>query len=457
MKSKSILIGVTFLLAVADVAWAAGGQGGPPQKCGGADIADGPFSYAALGVAQATFSGNGGASVDTSFSVTAPSPKTDNPEVPNVFPGQGALNECATGAGADIGVLEIEKVADEYGDPLSPTVGVDLGSMLGEKISAAFAVSPIFHIFAPGESVTVGVTVSNPGFDSLDYGEYAIKLAAKADGYGIGVGPGVTFALTLAAPTLSDTTPPVVSVTKPSEDQILGVIGVEIQALDPATLVATGLYSLSAYVSSAGGTVSSLPIPLSLDTSLPTAAGVTVTGTGSFTPVGGSGSAGTTAVGAFTSASRSGIGTYTINAEATDGAGNTGYGSKTLKVDYAVAFVKQFSTPTCQSGGNGNCTGQFQFTVNRSNATSDGAFMFDQTVLVELVRTSDNMVVATHTYGTGSINSWVQIDATNLRYQTHFKREDIGALAPTAYQAKVYFLDVDSTPVLQGTSTSVSF
>jgi hypothetical protein len=252
----------------------------------------------------------------------------------------------------------------------------------------------------------------------------------------------------------------VVTVTKPAGDEIIGVIPVEVQAYDPDSLVATGLASISATVSSAGGTVSNLSIPLALDQPLPVAAGVTVTGTGTFTPTGGAPGAGpgTTDAAAFTGAARSGIGTYTINAQATDGAGNVGYGNKSFKVNYQVSFTKADSTNPCQTGGNASCTGQFEFTVNRSNVTSDGAFMYDHTVVVKLIRTSDNVVIATHSYGTTSILSDVQIDTTP-HYKTHFKRGGLAGppAAAGTYRAEVYFQDVDDNQVLQATSSNVTF
>ena len=168
---------------------------------------------------------------------------------------------------------------------------------------------------------------------------------------------------------------------------------------------------------------------------------------------------------AFNDSSLSGIGTYTMTAEAMDGAGNHATISKTFKVSYAVAFQKESGagnnvcTSTSTSNGIVNCAGQFQFTVYRSNVTSDGAFMFDHTVEVDLVR-SDDVVVATHSYGTGSINTYTQIDASSQRYQTNFKRGDLYSTVPTTpdtYKAMVYFVDVDGNRVLQGTSNSVSF
>ncbi len=101
--------------------------------------------------------------------------------------------------------------------------------------------------------------------------------------------------------------------------------------------------------------------------------------------------------------------------------------------------------------------GQFQFTVNRSNVTSDGAFMYDHTVVVELVRSSDNLVIKTHTFGTGDPKDVVKIDTTGFIYQTNFRRGDLPASGPVTYKAKVYFLDVDGNLVLQATSDAVTF
>jgi len=461
MWNKTVFSGVIFILTIAGSTTAVGAA-----KCDGTDIANGPFNYPSPGVTQATFSGTGGSPVNTSFNVAAPSPSRDT-DAPNVFPGQGALNECTETAYADLGVLEIERVADASGNPLDQNEAIDLESFLGQTILAAFSVQPdAWNGFSPGESTTVDVTVGNPNVSPADYGGYVIKLAAKADGYGIGVGPGVLFSLVLSAPTLIDTTPPVVSVTKPADDETLGVIGMEVQGYDPDdSAVATGLASLIARVSSVGGTVSDLAIDLIFDNALTANPGVTVTGTGSFTPIGGSDLVGTTSALAFNATSLSGIGTYTITAEATDGAGNSATISKTFKVNYAVAFQKESGangaqcTSTSTSNGRANCAGQFQFTINRSNVTSDGAFMFDHTVEVDLVRI-DNVVVATHSYGTGSPNTDTKIDTTNLIYQTNFKRGDLYSTVPNTpdtYKAMVYFLDVDGNRVLQGASNSVSF
>jgi len=236
---------------------------------------------------------------------------------------------------------------------------------------------------------------------------------------------------------------------------VLGPVAIEITAVDPVP--GTGVNTMTATISSAGNTVSNQAIALTLDQSLPVAAGVTATGTGTFYPTGGTGTAGTTLGTAFTSAARSGIGTYTLTARATDVAGNMGSSAKAFKLTYALEVIKASAQPPCAGGGTSNCTGQFQFTLRRSSVTSDGAFMFDQTVRVDLVNTASNALVATHTYGTGDIKAWVQIDTSAFQYQTHFRRGDFGATTPATYVAKVYCRDVDNNWMLQGTSVPVTF
>jgi len=431
---------------------------GEPQKCGGADIANGPFNYTNGSPTEATFSGTVATSINTSFTVTAPSPnpKTATVEVQDVFAGEGNTpTECASTADALIAVLGIVKIGDASGNAIEP-VNIGLDTPPGTQIKGAFVLAPIvWNDFAPGDSQSVTVTVSNPNIDSSYYGQYAVKLAAKADAYGIGVGEGMEFILNLYASSSSDIDKPVVSVTKPTGDEILGVIPIEIQAFDPITSGATGLVDMSAKISSAGNTVANVPITLAKTPDLPVLPNVTVTGKGIFTPTGGSDTAGDVDH-PFTSSSRSGIGSYTIVASATDGAGNIGTGSKTFKVNYDVSVTRAFSPPNCQTSGNAQCTGQFEFTVKRSNITSDGAPMFDQTVVVKLVKNSDHSVKATHSYGIGAVMTNVQIDTDGI-YKTHFKRGDIGASSSDSYHMEIFFYDVDNTLLYQGTSGNISF
>ena len=98
--------------------------------------------------------------------------------------------------------------------------------------------------------------------------------------------------------------------------------------------------------------------------------------------------------------------------------------------------------------------------------------MFDTTVVLKLVRTSDNVVVATHACSTancngGAIHGNVQIDESNKLYKTHFKHNDLDADPNTAgvqvpatineYRVDVYFMDVDGNLMLQGSSQPLTF
>ena len=433
------------VLFAAAPAWAAA-----DPSCRGSEIANGPFSYSPGDLGAHTFVGADATATTASFTITAPGQAGDT-----VFPAQSG-GPCQESASAEIRVFGIEKVGDAEGNMLDETVDVPIDSPLGLQIAAAFFLDPSSHLFSIGESLTVNVTIGNPLLGAGDFGDYVITLKAQAIGAGIGVGSGTRFLLGLRAPTVNDLVPPTVTINKPTGDDILGPVSVEITAVDPVP--GTGVNTMGASISSAANTVSNVAISLSLNQALPVASGVLVTGTGTFSPVGGTGTAGTTSGTAFTSAARSGIGSYTLTASATDVAGNTGTAAKPFKLTYALEFTKASAQPPCATGGTSNCTGQFQFTLRRSSVTSDGAFMFDQTVRVELVNTASNAVVAAHTYGTGDIKAWVQIDAAAFQYQTNFRRGDIaGAVSSATYEAKVYCKDVDGNWMLQGTSPTVTF
>jgi len=456
MNHTTTLAAMLVLSALIAPAW--GGQ--PPEKCGGADIANGPFTYAVSGATSATFVGEVSGAIATGFTITAPSPKVDT-IAPNVFAGQGATNECAQTAIADIGVIEILKVADANGESIDP-VNIGLDTSPGQQVKDAIKVNPDFwDNFYPGDSEVVAIDVGNPNLAPADYGTYDIKIAAKADGYGIGVGSGLIFSLTLEAPTAVDSVKPIVQINSPIGPQILGVIPVEVEAWDQDLPGASGLASVSASIKSAGGGVPEHAISLTPDKTLPVNAGIHVTGTGSYAPRGGSESdvSGTSDTDAFHAGFKSGIGTYTLKAIAKDVAGNEATADQTFTVNYAVEINTQ---STCaNNAGNANCQGKFDFSVNRSAITSDGNFMFDKTVRVDLVTVAaPSTVVKSHYYAAGGDpKDVVQIDssAEPYIYKTAFKRGDIGGTVKTAYLIKIYFTDVDGNSVLQATSSSLSF
>lgn len=449
MKHTTTLAAMLVLSALTAPAWGA-------QKCEGADIANGPFIYAVSGATSATFVGEVSGAVSTGLTVTAPSPaKSDFDQ--DVFAGQGALNACATQADALIGVIDIDKVADAEGNLVGPDE-VPLDSPLGVKIVDAIDVIPVaWDDFGPGDSSgPIAISINNPMVSVGDLGTYAIKIAAKADGYGIGVGSGLLFTLTLQAPDEEDLTPPQVSIGEPSLDELLGITALKVQAYDPAHTGATGLASLKASISSAGGAVSAVNIlPLDMDKPFVAPPGEVVTGDGSYTPRGGDGPDGIPEGTPFDPGFLSGIGNYTLTAEATDVAGNTGTAHKSFKVDYEVGFTQE--TGNCSGNPNkpspnDKCQLQVSFTVNRSGVTSDHADMFDQTVRVVL-KDMINTVIDNNTFGTSSINDNVQYDATEKTYKTKFQFTRGQMAGSSAVKVEVSFVDIDGNIVPQGETT----
>jgi hypothetical protein len=441
MRKAQIAKLCLVLLAVVSMGTASINAQNDTSKCGGSTIANGPFSYSSLSISSTTFSGTAGAPVSTGFTVYAPNASGSNV----VFPGQGQ-NACLGSADASILALEVVQVEDASGTSIDPVDVTD--SAIGQQIISAFTLTPNTNTFTPGSSAVVNVTVNNPNVASTAYGVYQVKLAAQAPGAGIGVGPGPIFTLTLSAPSASDITPPSVTINAPSGNLLLGVIPVKVTANDPAP--GSGVASITATVSSAGGMVSN--VSACSQTYSGNSAGTPVICNGSFTPIaGGVGDS----TGPFTSASPSGIGNYTLNAQATDNAGNTGYASQPFSVNYDLSDLSAAPSGSCKTTA--NCTGVVTFTAKRGGPTADGASdgkaMNDETVVVKLCLTTDSTCaspVTTHPFGTGDVKLVTQINVTTFQYQTHFA----GITPGTSYFVQVWFTTVDGQSMLQATSPS---
>jgi len=439
MKKKSLImatcVALALVLGLAGAAMAA--------KGGQTKYATGPFSYDPALAGEAMFLGNVGGPVSANFTIYAPSGGTSFPS--------------GDTAPASIRVFGIEKVADADGNPLLTPEDIPLDSALGILIAGAFALTPNSNTFIPGSFIRVSVSVANPPVSASEYGDYIVTMKAQSPGSGVGVGSGSRFKLSLRAATQTDTTPPTVVINSPADGSspILGPIAVSITANDPVE--GTGVASISAKVSSAGSAVTDQVIPLTIAPAPIVPAGTDALGSGTFNPFGGTGPNGTTLLDAFDATTPSGIGSYTLEASASDAVGNTSAPvTSGFQVKYDIQFTKQdFNT----NGQPKNFTAQFKFTVKRSSTTSDGAFMFDKTVTVKLVRTSDNFVVSTHVYGVGDIKDNVQIDSTPV-YQTNFVKGIVfGATLPdpTQYKAELWFKDVDGTLVKQAESDPGTF
>ena len=259
---------VLLLAVVSGTAWAQGRKG--------VSIANGPFTYNPGVMGSATFLGMTGNPVYTGFDLCPPEGGT-------IFPAGGST------ATADIRVFDILKTGDAGGSTLVEPVKVPLDSTLGSMITSAFEISPSGGAVYPGYCFPVDVTVYNPGVLPEDFGDYVVTIKAQGIGSGIGVGSGSRFNLSLRAATLTDTTPPVVNILEPADGSthILGELDVDIQAMDPAPGSGLGTGAITATISSAGGTVSNISIPLTDDG--PKAAGETLTAWGGLIPTGGGG------------------------------------------------------------------------------------------------------------------------------------------------------------------------
>lgn len=426
----SVALAVALLIPMAALA----------QGRKGVSIANGPFKYDPAEACNITFLGSSGSSAG-GFDVNAPGPGS-------IFPSGGSA------ATAEIKVFGVTKVGDADGNALAEPIEINLNSPLGASISGAFTLDPSLETFYPGSTVSVDVAVSNPGVSPDDFGDYVVVMKAQAIGSGIGVGSGSRCILKLRAATDVDETAPDVTIDSPldSSTHILGNIPVSITANDPAP--GSGVDSITAEVNSAGNTVSQ---SISLTTDTPQPAGSDATGTGTFTPTGGAGAAGNSSGAAFTSSSRSGIGSYALTAEATDGAGNTGDATSNFTVKYDMEFTLQAGITT------GIPRGDFKFKSRRSNVTSDGAFVYDHTVVVRIVRVSDSAVMDTHTLfsGSGVIEQVVLegIDTADALYHTTFRRANLTGPpgAADSYKAVVLFEDVDGNLVVQAESNAVTF
>jgi len=398
--------------------------------------ANGPFKYDPKNYGTTDFYGEDGSPVTGAFTVCAPE-------------GEQFLTG-STQATADIRVFGIKQVMDADGNPLDPPVDIPLDSIPGSQIAGAFSMSPdepTFWSSVPSDCQEIAVTISNPNVSEDYYGVYHVKVKAKAAKSRIGVGSGSIFVLALR-PSLApeDPTPPNVTINDPlnGSSHLLGPIDVSFTAHDPVP--GTGVASVSAGIISFGGGFPNTPISLATDPALPVPACNPTDATGTFTPTGGSGATGTTLGAAFyynsaADKSLSGTGTYTLTATATDGAANTGTDSATFDVKYDIDFT--------QASRIGNQSrAKFHFSVARSDST----FMYDKTVRVDLVDTSNSSVVSTHYYGTGDIKDYVQIDSAVPEYKTQFW----GLATNKTYKAEVWFRDVDGAYVKHGESGSVT-
>ena len=238
----------------------------PAQSYKEVKAATGPFTYDPAVVGSVTYIGDAGEAVTGTVEICAPG---GGP----IFP---AGDSSAT---ADMRVFGIEQVSDVDGQPLDEPLEVPLDSPLGMSLVQAFSLAPDSYTFFPGDCVDINVTVHNPTVDDAYYGDYVVTIKAQAVGSGIGVGSGARYHLSLRGATDTDTTLPTVMIISPSDgsSHLLGVLSVKITAIDPVP--GTGVDTIRATVSSAGGAVSNEAMALTDNAPQPAGSLVTATGT----------------------------------------------------------------------------------------------------------------------------------------------------------------------------------
>jgi len=246
----------------------------------------------------------------------------------------------------------------------------------------------VFNALAQTHQTTVRLHVGS----SVVPGDYMFTI--QADGpNGIGWGNAShTLTVTVSEPVVSDTTPPTVVITSPTDGQAFTFCSAG--TLVPVTISATDPESLVTSVWAKAGTV---PFAVSFP-----GASKNVTANGSFTA--------------------SGIGSYSLQAWAQSAGGTGGSAVVNVSVNYVMSWLPPLSLGKVISGA---------LAIKFAARDCNGAFVADQRVSVEVFENGVSKFVAT--FGDGS--EAVRIDEVQGQYITNFKP----ASGVHTYTVKVFF------------------
>jgi hypothetical protein len=318
-----------------------------------------------------------------SYTVTVTSPACLNDN------GLEALAD--TGIDLDVGVV---------GTPTFPA-----GSSVAEALGLLTFVSSPLHFTDLSQDKTFDVNVNVlAGTTPGDY-TYNIGGTGGVSGYGWGVNSGM-FTVSVSEPSVTDTTPPVLTIASPSSCPATYTFGasvpIEVDAVDGESAIT----AMSATINGdAFGTTTGLGTN-----------NASVTGT--LTP--------------------STIGTYTLAASATSAGGTGTAGPCDIAVNYNFNWLPPISLGKISKGGS---TMPIKFTIS----DADGNFVTDTSVEVVVKEGATTRMDAF--YGTGASN--VRISETDMQYIVNFQT----ASGVHTYDVFVYFAGVGGQ-VLQG---SISF
>lgn len=235
-------------------------------------------------------------------------------------------------------------------------------------------------------------------------GEYAFVVSVDGpNGIGWGSGSGTTINVVVTAPAPSDTSAPVVSITKPDVDGAKYTVA---QGVDIAFNAVEDMSSITALDATIDGNA--------LTTSVTGLGTMAAAGSGSFVP--------------------DTIGTYTMHVTA-DSAGGHADQTRTFVANYSAVWLPPVSLGKTSKGGS---TVPLKFTISDANS----GFVHDDSVQV-IVKEGD-AVKASATSATG-----VKIDDISMQYLMNFQT----ATGVHTYTAEVFFTDKDDNPSKQACTT----
>ena len=246
----------------------------------------------------------------------------------------------------------------------------------------------VFYKLAETHQTTVHV---HAGGDTVP-GDYVFTI--QADGpNGIGWGNAShTLTVTVAAPVVSDTTPPAVVITSPTDGTAFTFCSAG--TVVPVTVSATDAESL---VTAVWATANNVPFAVSFP-----AASNNVVATGSFTATG--------------------IGSYALQAWAQSAGGTGASAVVNVSVNYAMSWLPPLSLGKVINGA---------LAIKFAARDCTGAFVADERVSVEVLENGVSKFLAFFGDGTGA----VRIDAAQEQYIANFQP----ASGVHTYTLKVYF------------------
>lgn len=303
--------------------------------------------------------------------------------------------------------------------PVNTTVTIDpadypTGSSITEARTLVSLDTDTLSFTALGQDQYVNITITVGA--SVTPGSYSYTIVSHkptGPGYNAWGNGSATLNVTVDAPTGTDTTPPSVTITSPTD-------GESFTFCTEGTLITVAFDAQDAQsaITAASADVNGNPVSLTTLTGIGTGS---VTGSGPYTV--------------------NSIGGFTVNAHATS-SGGTGDASNSFNVNYNIMWLPPLSLGKTSKGGS---TVPVKFTARDCN----GSFVHNEgvTVVVFEVTGSGDVQQLSGLFGDGA--SSVRIDDDAGQYIINFQT----AAGEHLYRVDVYFNDSNGNPFKQGSKT----